>query len=72
MGNLPKIPLRQIDDGGLKVVLEEEKATVEKPNGLFAPVLTTEELKEVATWEPFLTRARPKHCFKLKRQEKRH
>lgn len=52
-------------------MLEEEKATVEKPNGLSAPVLTTEELKEVATWETFLTGACPKHCFKLKWQEKR-
>lgn len=27
-----KDPLRQIDDGGLKVVLEEEKTTAEKLN----------------------------------------
>lgn len=63
-----KDPLRQIDDGGLKVVLEEEKATAEKLNGLSAPVLTTGELKEVATREPFLTGASPKHCLKLKWQ----
>lgn len=63
-----KDPLRQIDDGGLKVVLGEEKATAEKLNGLSAPVLTTRELKEVATWEPFLTEASPKHCLKMKWQ----
>lgn len=34
-----KDPLRQIDDGGLKVVLEEEKTTAEKLNGFSAPVL---------------------------------
>jgi len=59
-----KEPLRQIDDGGLNVVLEEEKAKAEKLNGLSAPVLTTGELTEVPTREPFLTGASPKHCLK--------
>lgn len=42
-----KDPLRQIDDGGLKVVLEEEKTTAEKLNGFSAPVLTSGKLKEL-------------------------
>lgn len=57
-----KDPLRQIDDGGLKVVLEEEKTTAEKLN-VVSTSAHYSATEGVATQELFLTGARPKHCL---------